>query len=696
MQRLIVIAVLTGTCLSPLNANANPYAAYLAKFLGEYLLGKCLDDVWDSATGKPDLGELDSRLRAFEGALSQVDARLSVNIADLRRELNRRPTREEVRRIVLNVLAELEGRIAKLETRTDGIEVRVAQLEEVFGFIPTVTPSPLIRSSVQEGNPAAHPLTVEWASLLCESETSRLKIEDLLRTRYDDHPDVVAAVEADRAILQRVAACHEKVKEEAVKGIDQRMDLLSVKRLKPTHPQVRLVDDNLASLLWLRGVSKPIDDGPQKGRLAVPREMVGPKCSEILVAFHLAKADVTALVPLFRELLAVKLEGAPAAADLPRELRTHVQTTKDLYGRAGQVRGEMLLTESRLKAALKEYSPLHPQVIELQRAKKPLVGEIRQLHDDTETALGAALAAYVKKLQLERPTNARMLSYRDQALVPLNELALVTTCFDWDNRIAADETWRAVIGWESKLVQTVFWPNSIGMEFMLIPAGEFTMGSSQSAETLAKGFDTKAEYFEGEHPPHRVKISKPFYLGATEVTHEQYQQVMGENPSRYKGDPQRPVESVSWEDAVAFCQRLSEKEGKTYRLPTEAEWEYACRAGSTTKWCFGDSESQLRDFAWYDDNSRGPTHPVGRKKPNAWGLFDVHGNVWEWCADWYDADYYSDSPATDPKGPDSADVRVLRGGSRNFNPRFTRSACRLGLSPVVRLSFIGFRLARTP
>ena len=167
--------------------------------------------------------------------------------------------------------------------------------------------------------------------------------------------------------------------------------------------------------------------------------------------------------------------------------------------------------------------------------------------------------------------------------------------------------------------------NSIGMKLVLIPAGEFLMGSPES--------DSDAP--DEEKPQHKVRISKPFYLGVTEVTQEQYERVMGENPSRFKGDPQRPVEKVSWEDAVAFCRKLSEKEGRTYRLPTEAEWEYACRAGSQTKWSFGDDDSALKEYAWYLDNADSTTHPVAQKKPNAWGLYDMHGNVWEWCQDWY-------------------------------------------------------------
>ena len=219
--------------------------------------------------------------------------------------------------------------------------------------------------------------------------------------------------------------------------------------------------------------------------------------------------------------------------------------------------------------------------------------------------------------------------------------------------------------------------NSIGMEFVLIPAGTFQMGSN-----------------DDDKPVHTVRLTQPFYLGKYEVTQGQWQAVMGNNPSRFTGDPNRPVENVSWDNVQEFIRRLNAREaGATYRLPTEAEWEYAARAGTTTRWSFGDDASQLGRYAWYDRNAGGQTHPVGQLQPNPWGLYDMHGNVWEWVQDWYGS--YSSGTAVDPAGPSSGSYRVNRGGSLAYGARFCRSAYRLRDAPGSRYDFLGLRLLRT-
>lgn len=221
--------------------------------------------------------------------------------------------------------------------------------------------------------------------------------------------------------------------------------------------------------------------------------------------------------------------------------------------------------------------------------------------------------------------------------------------------------------------------NSIGMEFVLIPAGTFQMGSN----------DGDAD----EKPVRQTTISRAFYLGKFEVTQAQWQAVMGNNPSLFQNDPKRPVEQVWWNDAQAFIGKLNEKEGhQRYRLPTEAEWEYAARAGSTTAYSFGPDGSQLSQYGWHKDNSDGQTHPVGKLKPNAWGLYDMHGNVWEWVQDWYHR--YAAEPATDPKGPKAGTHRSRRGCAWNNFAQFCRTANRYSVTGY-RDDFLGFRLVQT-
>jgi formylglycine-generating enzyme required for sulfatase activity len=218
-----------------------------------------------------------------------------------------------------------------------------------------------------------------------------------------------------------------------------------------------------------------------------------------------------------------------------------------------------------------------------------------------------------------------------------------------------------------------------------LPAGQFLMGSP----------DSDPDARDNEKPQHQVKVNS-FAIGKYPVTQAQYEAVMGTNPSRFQNNPQNPVERVSWNDAQAFCQKLSRITGKTYRLPTEAEWEYACRAGTTTRYYFGDDANQLGDYAWYYRNSQGTTHPVGQKKPNAWGLYDMSGNVWEWCEDnWHD-NYIgapNDGTAWIDNDNRSQYRKCLRGGSWDDLPNSCRSANRDWYLPGYRNYYIGFRVA---
>ena len=261
--------------------------------------------------------------------------------------------------------------------------------------------------------------------------------------------------------------------------------------------------------------------------------------------------------------------------------------------------------------------------------------------------------------------------------------------------------------WARYLRVAVTETNSIGMKLTIVPPGEFEMGSPKELiDEEAKTYADDQWYpdrLPGEGPAHRVRITKPFWLGVTEVTQEQYQAVMDSNPSGFKGDLKRPVEQVTGDQAVEFCRRLSEfpKEKaarRQYRLPTEAQWEYACRAGSTGRWSVSDpahplsraaEEKLLSEYAWV---GCAETHPVGQKRANAWGLYDMHGNVMEWCQDWYHPDYYANSPTDDPTGPAEGTFRPCRGGSM-LPARYSRSAFRWCHPTTLSRPDVGFRVS---
>ncbi|MFA4987921.1 MAG: formylglycine-generating enzyme family protein, partial [Candidatus Brocadiia bacterium] len=211
------------------------------------------------------------------------------------------------------------------------------------------------------------------------------------------------------------------------------------------------------------------------------------------------------------------------------------------------------------------------------------------------------------------------------------------------------------------------WVKDAPFWLVRIDPGSFAMGTE------------KGDYLE--LPIHQVTLTREFFIGATEVTQAQYRTVMKENPSELRGDS-LPVEDVTWDDAMAFCSRLTSTEHAAgrlpeemeYRLPTEAEWEYCCRAGSTTEFCFGDDPALLGDYAWFKANSEERSHPVGEKKPNPWGLFDMHGNAWEWCLDHFGS--YDAAGEIDPIGLSDDKHRMTRGGSWYFSADFSTSAKR--------------------
>ena len=260
---------------------------------------------------------------------------------------------------------------------------------------------------------------------------------------------------------------------------------------------------------------------------------------------------------------------------------------------------------------------------------------------------------------------------------------------NWDIYVAVLEEGSAVVdipvvGGAVGQEQTFELPGGAEMEFVWIEPGTFMMGSP----------DTERRRGDDEGPVHEVEISKGFWLGKYEVTRQQWTAVM--SPTSSVPDSSHPMVSISWSDVQRFIITIHDVEGDSlYRLPSEAEWEYACRAGSSTRFSFGEDASQLGDYAWYvGNNNPAGAKAVGQKLPNGWGLYDMHGNVSEWVQDWYDEGYYNSSPRVDPPGPDTGSARVVRGGNFFYDAHGLRSAYRVYVAPGVSNDNIGVRLLR--
>jgi formylglycine-generating enzyme required for sulfatase activity len=424
----------------------------------------------------------------------------------------------------------------------------------------------------------------------------------------------------------------------------------------PPPPSVDVVLDQLNELQKRRvsGTTPPQPSGSQVNRgAASPAASVKPAEEDLASLVQKVLARVTAQQTQARGLLSQQryAEAVAALEEVP-EAQRHLLDPA-LYRECVALRDRVQSLDQEIKAAVlgARFDGVREKITALQ--------ELQPWRTDLERLLKTLPA---------KPVDTTP--------------AILTAPFD------ARAAKAAQVALAKSLRQPEEWSNSVGMKFRPIPAGTFQMGSAEG------------EGYDNERPQHQVTITKPFWLGVHQVTQEQWRQVMGTTP--WKGQSYTIEGSdvaasyVSWDDAVKFCERLSQKEGRRYRLPTEAEWEYACRAGTTTKYGFGDDEKQLGEYAWFSGNANFAgeqyAHRVGQKRPNAFGLYDVHGNVLEWCADWYEKEYYKKAPASDPSGPPSGSFRVLRGGSWVDEPFNLRSSYRHYVPPGYRFDGIGCRV----
>ena len=344
---------------------------------------------------------------------------------------------------------------------------------------------------------------------------------------------------------------------------------------------------------------------------------------------------------------------------------------------------------------------------EVATAKPSRVRETHHSDSATRPPNGAFHAPYSSTVEALPPLDPAAW----KAILPDDAPPPAIAPFDAATAQKHQEAWATYLG--VPVNQEVDLPDGETLTMVLIPPGEFVMGSSAEEqarfleEAREAGDQWAIERTPTEGPQHRVRITRPFCLGKYEVTQAQWEAVMGSNPSQFKDDPSHPVEHVSWDDVQQFLAKLNvagtrrvpsakapfDTSAMTFTLPTEAQWEYACRAGTTTAWHCGDDEAKLQEYAWFSANSGRETHPVGELLANGFGLYDMHGNVWDWCADCWATDYYAESPPDDPSGPPTGSIRVHRGGSWGSHVRICRSAYRSHRSPDYRDGYLGLRLA---
>jgi len=393
------------------------------KAIGTKLIDGGIDRLWGKETsGDQRVAELSDRLSSYESGLRQVDAKAADQIAALRKDLNTRTTADDVRKIVNQTLASLEERTGKLENRQDTLDSRVRQLEDLFGYIPTVTPAPLLVSAEQPGKPAAHPLTLEWLTLLLRSEKSRYLIADLRRTRPDTSQVLRTALAEDQKILGETEVYHGKVMKELAGKYPERQALLA--EFNPGTPEVRKFDESLSSVTWLAAVTRPVGTGPYAGRLAVPQALFGYDAPEIVKAFELAKADNAQIVELYRQyaLTSAALKSF-LGVDVRRDLFTPGMLTvaDDIVKLA--IEGIDLTTmipilDARLKKTRTDFADGSAEVQTVRAEQLALLKQVRALHGKLSAQLGQACEVYVEAVKTERPTNRRLTAFRNGVLLP--------------------------------------------------------------------------------------------------------------------------------------------------------------------------------------------------------------------------------------------------------------------------------------
>src|SRR3989344_4841474 len=381
--------------------------------------------------------EISQNLAALEGALDQSHASLKSKVAQLKTESGNRVDANTIRSTINEVLMELQQDIGKLRTDFDKLENMEGQTIELFGYLPTAAPSPLLIDDV-EGNVHAHPLTVEWAELLCESETQRIATEKLSKIYYENAPEIQQANEKMDSIKKRTSKFHLKTEIELSKKLLERVELLKTR--KPTHPSVKEFDKTIASLTWLAVVSRPQKEGRNEGTMEVNADFVGPAGSDIVAAFELSGHDIKAIVPLYRHAIPLMPMQKGVQNQELAQLKHLEQKYEEFVTSAAGVYQRVDAVSQNMRTSQKEKSDINPELRELLKTKAELVKNIHWINEQADTLLNECIAGYIETMKTDRTNSDSMERFVLTVLRPLQDIHQHSNCMDWANSVATNET----------------------------------------------------------------------------------------------------------------------------------------------------------------------------------------------------------------------------------------------------------------
>jgi hypothetical protein len=418
-----------------LSATASSMSLWMAQTILEKLDSGFFDELKKE--------EIKVDLQTLESTLGLQDLNLKNKISLLRQDMDGKASAADIRNIVREVLTELEKKLSTIDTRLTDAAVQQKAVADIFGYIPTVTPSPLLRTDI-DGTPKAHPLTAQWAKLVSDSEVHRIELEKLSAIYKPNAPEMQQGLATLGSLQKQATELHLQIELELSKQLLQRVELLKTRRA--THPDVRNFDANIASLAWLAAVSKPEQEGRYAGTMQVPKDLTGPAASDIVAAFELSGVSREGIVPLYRRLVDfMPATGTTGEVAMPQEFMRMKERYDQLAAEASMEFRRATAVHAELGSLLKDHSGLHPDVRAKRKERADILQKAHALNTKCNTLLTEAIAAYLERLKFDHPMHKPMMYYNWRVVRPLADIYQHTHCYDWNNAESVEASWKTFL-----------------------------------------------------------------------------------------------------------------------------------------------------------------------------------------------------------------------------------------------------------